>query len=314
MKVIQYATLEVPDSRLEFPKDACAAIGVFDGVHLGHQQVIRQTISDAHHRGAVPVAVTFDRHPAAIVAPQRVPPMIQTLAHRLETIAALGIEVACVIRFDESFSRISGAEFVRQLLRDFGRLHSICVGSAFTFGHQRSGNVALLQRMGAEHGFNVHGLAAVSLDGETISSTRIREAIRAGHLDLAGQMLGRDYTLTGPVVRGDQLGRQIGFPTANLDVAGLALPPQGVYAVEVSVDERTQPGVLNLGHRPTVQASTPLLRVEVHLLDFTGDLYDRELVVTFVQKLRDEQKFPSLDALRAQIERDIAAARRVLAT
>ena len=160
----------------------------------------------------------------------------------------------------------------------------------------------------------MHGLAAVSLDGETISSTRIREAIRAGHLDLAGQMLGRDFTLAGPVVRGDQLGRQIGFPTANLDVAGLALPPRGVYAVEVSVDERTQPGVLNLGHRPTVQASTPLLRVEVHLLDFTGDLYDRELVVTFVQKLRDEQKFPSLDALRAQIERDIAAARRVLAT
>lgn len=313
MKVIQYSPFEISDLKFEISKGACAAIGVFDGVHLGHQLVIRQTVSDAHHRGAMPVVVTFDRHPAAIVAPQRVPPMIQTLAHRLETIAALGIEVACVIRFDEAFSRISGEEFVRQLLRDFGRLHSICVGSAFTFGHQRSGNVALLQRMGAEQGFTVHGLAAVSLDGETISSTRIREAIRAGHLDLAGQMLGRAYVLAGPVVRGDQLGRQLGFPTANLDVAGLALPPEGVYAVEVSVDGRTQQGVLNLGHRPTVQAAAPPLRIEVHLLDFTGDLYGRDLAVTFVQKLRDEQKFPSLDALRAQIERDIAAARRVLA-
>lgn len=314
MKVIPYAPSEISVFEFEISKGSCAAIGVFDGVHLGHQQVIRQTVSDAHHCGAVPIAVTFDRHPAAIVAPQRVPPMIQTLAHRLESIAALGIEVACVIRFDEAFSRLSGEEFVRQLLRDFGRLHSICVGGAFTFGHQRSGNVALLQRMGGEHGFSVHGLAAVSLDGETISSTRIREAIRAGHLDLAGQMLGRDYRLTGPVVRGDQLGRQLGFPTANLDVTGLALPPHGVYAVEVSLDGRPLPGVLNLGHRPTVQDSAPQLRVEVHLLDFTGDLYDRELAVTFIQKLRDEQKFPSLDALRAQIEADIAAARRVLAT
>ncbi len=314
MKVIPYAPSEISVFEFEISKGSCAAIGVFDGVHLGHQQVIRQTVSDAHHRGAVPIAVTFDRHPAAIVAPQRVPPMIQTLAHRLESIAALGIEVACVIRFDEAFSRLSGEEFVRQLLRDFGRLHSICVGGTFTFGHQRSGNVALLQRMGGEHGFSVHGLAAVSLDGETISSTRIREAIRAGHLDLAGQMLGRDYRLTGPVVRGDQLGRQLGFPTANLDVTGLALPPHGVYAVEVSLDGRPLPGVLNLGHRPTVQDSAPQLRVEVHLLDFTGDLYDRELAVTFIQKLRDEQKFPSLDALQAQIEADIAAARRVLAT
>lgn len=314
MKVIPYAPSEISVFEFEISKGSCAAIGVFDGVHLGHQQVIRQTVSDAHHCGAVPIAVTFDRHPAAIVAPQRVPPMIQTLAHRLESIAALGIEVACVIRFDEAFSRLSGEEFVRQLLRDFGRLHSICVGGTFTFGHQRSGNVALLQRMGGEHGFSVHGLAAVSLDGETISSTRIREAIRAGHLDLAGQMLGRDYRLTGPVVRGDQLGRQLGFPTANLDVTGLALPPHGVYAVEVSLDGRPLPGVLNLGHRPTVQDSAPQLRVEVHLLDFTGDLYDRELAVTFIQKLRDEQKFPSLDALRAQIEADIAAARQVLAT
>ena len=186
--------------------------------------------------------------------------------------------------------------------------------SAFTFGYQRSGNVALLQEMGGTHGFNVHGLAAVSLDGEIISSTRIRDAIRAGHLALATQMLGRDYTLAGPVVRGDQLGRQIGFPTANLDVTGLAMPPRGVYAVKVSLDGRTLPGVLNLGHRPTVRDSAPQLRVEVHLLDFSSDLYDRELAVTFIQKLRDEQKFPSLDALRAQIERDIAAARRALAT
>lgn len=313
MKVISYAPQETPDIRFDFPVGACVAIGVFDGVHLGHQQVIRQTVSDARHRSATPVVVTFDRHPAAVVAPQRVPPMIQTLPQRLQAIAALGVECACVVRFDQAFSRMTGEEFVRRLLRDFARLHSVCVGGAFTFGHQRSGNVALLQVMGAEHGFAVHGLAAVSLDGDPISSTRIRESIRAGDFDLASQMLGRDYTLAGPVVRGDQLGRQLGFPTANLDVAGLALPPQGVYAVEVLLDGQTLPGVLNLGFRPTVQPSEPQLRVEVHLLDFDGDLYGRELAVRFEAKLRDEMPFPSLDALRAQIERDIAAARRVLA-
>lgn len=309
MKIIEHVREVQPEAR-----GACVAIGVFDGVHLGHQQVIRQTVSDAYHRGAVSVVVTFDRHPAAVVAPQRVPPMIQSLPQRLRSIESLGVEVACALRFDEPFSRVPAEEFVMQLARELGRLHSVCVGSAFTFGHRRAGNVALLEKMGTALGFTVHGLAAVALGGTIISSTRVREAIRAGDFDLAGQMLGREYTLAGPVMHGDELGRQIGFPTANLDVAGLALPPGGVYVVEASVDAHPHAGVANIGTRPTLRDPAPQTRVEVHLLDCSGDFYGRELSVTFAQKLRDEHKFPTIEALRAQIERDIAAARRVLAS
>jgi riboflavin kinase/FMN adenylyltransferase len=168
--------------------------------------------------------------------------------------------------------------------------------------------VTLLKALGAELKFTVHALAAVSLDGRVVSSTRIREAIRAGDLDGASQMLGRAYSLAGPVVRGDGLGGKLGFPTANLDTTGLALPPNGVYAVHADFDGQSHRAVLNIGRRPTVQDAAPQLRVEAHLLDFKGDLYGHEMRLTFVEKLRDEKKFPSLDALREQISRDIAEA------
>ena len=303
MNVINAAT-ELPRS----PQGVCVAIGVFDGVHLGHQQVIRQTLADAAQHEAAAVVLTFDRHPNTVVAPDRVPPSIHALPQKLRAIAALGADTTLLIRFDEAFSRQTGEQFVRGLGRDFGRLHSVCVGSDFTFGHKRSGNVTLLQSLGEELRFTVHGLAAVALDGQAVSSTRIREAIRAGHFDTAGQMLGRAYALSGPVVRGDQLGHQLGFPTANLDVSGLCLPPSGVYAVHVRVPGKTHRAVLNVGHRPTLADATPELRVEAHLLDFAGDLYEQELEINFVARLRDEQKFPSLAALKQQITRDIAAA------
>jgi len=292
------------------PRRVCVAIGVFDGVHLGHQQVIRQTVADAEQHEALSVVVTFDRHPHAVVAPTRVPPPVYSLPQKLRAIEALGVEGAWVIHFDEAFSRQTGEEFVRALVRDFSQLRSICVGSGFTFGHRRSGDVELLRRLGAELNFSVHGLAAVSLDGEPVSSTRIREAIRGGQFDAAGQMLGRAWSLAGPVVKGDQLGGRLGFPTANLDVNGRALPPNGVYAVHVRIDARIHRGVLNIGFRPTVSSGAPELRVEAHLFDFTGDLYGRDLEITFLEKLREEQKFPSLEALKEQIARDVASARR----
>jgi riboflavin kinase/FMN adenylyltransferase len=306
MKVISHAR-----ALQSSPRGVCAAIGVFDGVHLGHQQIIRQTVADADHREALPVVVTFDRHPNAVVAPARVPPLIHPLTQRLRLIAALGVEAAWVIVFDDSFSRRSGEEFIRELVTGFGRLHSICVGNDFRFGHRRSGNVSLLQRLGQELGFTAHGLAAVALDKTIVSSTLIRQAIQHGNFDLAGQMLGRDYGLVGTVVEGDQLGRELGFPTANLDVAGLVLPPRGVYAVHAAVSGQNHRGVLNIGSRPTLGNPAPQLRAEIHLLDFSGNLYGQEATVTFVQKLRDEQKFPSLDALREQIGRDIRAAKRL---
>jgi len=176
------------------------------------------------------------------------------------------------------------------------------------FGHKRGGNVALLKKLGTELKFTVHGMAAVSLDGQTVSSTRIRETIQTGNLDAASQMLGRAYSLAGKIIRGDRLGHQLGFPTANLGTTGLVLPPNGVYATHAQNLPRpssTHRAVVNIGYRPTLKDPNPQLRVEAHLLDFQGELYGQELELTFVEKLRDEKKFPSLDDLRAQIARDI---------
>jgi riboflavin kinase/FMN adenylyltransferase len=287
----------------------CLAIGVFDGVHLGHQQIIRQTIADARQHGGLALVVTFDQHPSTIVAPEKVPPLIYSQSQKLRTIEALGADALLLLRFDRTFSEQTGEAFIRQLTRDLGPIQSICVGADFVFGHKRSGNVALLRTLGGELNFAVHGIAAVSLDGQIVSSTRIREVLRAGDFDGAGQMLGRTYSLAAKVVAGDKLGGKLGFPTANLDAAGFALPPNGVYAAHATVSGQTHRAVLNIGHRPTLHQPTPQLRVEVHLLDFTGILYGEEMEVTFAARLRDEQKFASLDELKTQIARDIAQAR-----
>ena len=295
------------------PRKVCVAIGVFDGVHLGHQQVIRQTLADARQHEGVPVVLTFDRHPSTVVAPDRVPPMLYSLPQKLRAIESLGVANTLLIHFDRAFSQQTGEQFIRTLARDFGQLHSICVGAEFTFGHQRSGNVPLLQQLGTELNFTVHGLAALALDGQSVSSTRIREAVRTGDLDAASQMLGREYSIAGTVIRGDQLGRKLGFPTANLDVTGLVLPPNGVYAVHARVAGREHRGALNLGLRPTLASPTPRLQCEVHLLDFAEDIYGAELELTFVAQLRAEQKFPDLAALQSQIHRDLTATRACFA-
>jgi riboflavin kinase/FMN adenylyltransferase len=292
-------------------RKVCLAIGVFDGVHLGHQQIIRQTINDARQHEAVALIVTFDKHPSAIVAPDRVPPLIYSPAQKIRAIAALGADALLEIPFDRPFSQQSGEAFIRSLAAELGRIHSICVGADFVFGHRRSGDVSLLRRLGTELQFVVHGLAAIALDGQVVSSTRIRDAIRAGDFDAASQMLGRGYSVAGTVIRGDQLGQQLGFPTANLDTPGLLLPAHGVYAAHARVGTANHRAVLNIGTRPTIQNTTPTPRLEVHLLDFSGDLYGQELEVEFVAKLRDEIKFPSVEALRTQIQQDVAAARAV---
>lgn len=290
-------------------RKVCLAIGVFDGVHLGHQQIIRQAVNDARQHEAIALVVTFDKHPNAIVAPEHVPPLIYSRAQKIRAIESLGADALLEIPFDREFSQQTGEIFIRNLVRDLGQIQSICVGADFVFGCQRSGNVPLLRQLGTELQFHVHALAAVALDRQTVSSTRIREAIRSGNFDAANQMLGRAYSLAGTVIHGDQLGQKIGFPTANLDTSGLLLPPNGVYAAHARLGNQTHRAVLNIGVRPTIQNPTPAPRVEVHLLDFTGEIYGQDLEITFVTKLRGEQKFPSLEALREQIQKDVAAAR-----
>jgi len=304
VNVIHSATELKPAGR-----KVCAAIGFFDGVHLGHQQIIRQTIADAQQHGAISVVITFDNHPTTIVAPERAPALIHPLAQRLRTIESFGVHTLLLLHFDRDFSQQPAEDFIASLARDLGRIHSLCVGANFTFGHQRGGNVALLERMGKSLGFAVHGLAAVALDGKTISSTRVREAIRNGDLDAAGQMLGRAYSISAAVEEGDRLGSRIGFPTANLSVRGLVLPPNGVYAAQAIIGGATHRCVLNIGVRPTLETRNPATRLEVHVLDFSGDLYGQELEVVFGEKLREEQKFGSLAQLQEQIARDVAAAR-----
>lgn len=308
MKLL-HSPLELPAA----PRRVCVAIGTFDGVHLGHQQVLRQALMNARQHGALAVVVTFDAHPATVVAPQRVPPLLYSLPQKLRAIEALGVDATLLLHFDRALSEQPAEDFIRALVRDCGHVHSICVGAHFTFGHQRGGNVELLRRLGTELNFVVHDLASVALDGETVSSTRIREAIRAGNLDAASQMLGRAYALAGTVIPGDQVGRQLGFPTANLDTRGLVLPPNGVYAVLAHTRQTTHFAALNIGLRPTRAQPTPQIHVEAHLLDYSGDLYGTDLELTVVEKLREEMKFEDLPALRAQIARDLAHARAVLA-
>jgi riboflavin kinase / FMN adenylyltransferase len=289
-------------------RKVCLAIGVFDGVHLGHQQIIRQTLADAHQHDAVALVLTFDRHPNAIVAPDRVPPQIFSRSQKIRAIEALGVDALLEIPFDTSVSEKSGEQFIRELARDLGKIHSVCVGADFVFGHRRTGNVALLKTLGGELHFQVHGHAAVALDGQVVSSTRIREMIRAGDLDAASQMLGRPYAICGRVVAGDRLGRQLGFPTANLDATNLALPPNGVYSAVTQWSGQFYRVALNIGLRPTL-AARPQLRVEAHLLDFGGALYGEELELELGAKLREERRFASPAELREQIARDVAAVR-----
>jgi len=290
-------------------RKVCVAIGVFDGVHLGHQQIIRQTVADARGHDAISLVVTFDRHPSAIVAPDKTPPQIFSRSQKLRAIESLGVEALLEIPFDKTFSEKSGEVFIRELVRDLGKIHSVCVGADFVFGHKRSGNLALLKKLGTELNFQVHGMAELALDGHTVSSTRIREAIRTGNFDGASQMLGRPYAICGKIIQGYKIGRQFGFPTANLDTTNLVLPPNGVYAASTKLKEQFYRVALNIGLRPTVATAQPKLRVEAHLLDFSGDLYGAELELELGLKLRDERKFASATELQEQIGRDVAAVR-----
>lgn len=306
MKVIHRAQELTPEDQ-----GACVAIGMFDGVHLGHQRILQETIKTAGP-DVLPAVVTFDQHPNAIVAPERTPPLIYSAPQRLRAIEAAGIRLTWLIHFDRAFSQQSADGFVRTLVRDFGRLEGICVGRDFTFGHKRKGNVTLLEELGGELGFVVVAVPPVRQGNEIVSSTRIRAAIRAGQIGKASELLGRPYAVAGTILEGQKLGTKLGYPTANLDVRGLGLPPTGVYAGFGQIGEKRLKAVANIGWRPTLNLPKPELRFEVHLLDFSEGLYGQELEFEFGRKLRGEEKFGSLSALREQIGKDVAQTRALL--
>lgn len=291
-------------------------IGAYDGVHLGHRAVIAEVRRRAAAAGLASTVVTFDRHPATVVRPESAPRLLTDLDQKLELLAATGIDRCLVVTFDEARSQEPAEDFVHEVLIRRLAAREVIVGEDFHFGHERKGNVALLTEMGAELGFTVDGLDLISVAGaEKTSSTAIRHALVEGDLDLARTMLGRDHEVRGVVAHGDERGRELGFPTANVSVPGeLLLPADGIYAGWFErADGSVHPAALSLGRRPTFYAEAHASLLEAHLLDFSGDLYDERVRVRFTARLRGEEKFDSLEALVEQIQRDCDQARALLA-
>jgi riboflavin kinase / FMN adenylyltransferase len=286
-------------------------LGNFDGVHLGHWEIIRRAVEHAHRRGEVPVAVTFQPHPISVLRPDRAPLLLSSLHQRLTLLAMGGIEVAFVLHFTSRFAEVTAEDFVRFHLVECLGTDQIVVGYRVGFGHGRKGNAELLSALGKKYGFGVEVVSPVKAGSFEVSSSAIRRAVREGNLDAAQQMLGRRYGVEGRVVSGHRRGKGLGFPTANLRVRGLQLPPDGVYAVRVMVAGQAVSAVANLGFNPTFGDCERAL--EAHLLDFEGDLYNRRVEISFIERLRGEKKFASPDELVRQIERDVASARRILA-
>lgn len=289
------------------------AVGFFDGVHVGHRRVLAGAVAAARRRGGEAWALTFDQHPLAVLAPEHRPPLLTPLEVRLERLAAAGLDGCLLLPFTRELAALPPEAFVGLLCGRSHALAEIRCGGNWRFGAQAAGDVALLRRLGRARGFGVHVVPAAFCRGRPVSSTRIRETIQRGHLAEAAAMLDRPYSIRETVVRGRGVGRTLGLVTANVHPAAEVLPPLGVYVVRTWIGNRAVDGVANLGFRPTfpeARPDTPLL--EVHLLDFTGDLYGATLDVAFLRRLRGERRFANAAAMMVQVRRDMAAARRFL--
>lgn len=294
------------------PAGSVVAVGAFDGLHRGHQALLAEVCVRAAALGAVPTVVSFEPLPRAYFAKAPLP-RISSTREKLAGFAAAGIEQALLLRFNAALTAMAAEDFVRRVLVERLAAREVWVGADFRYGHGRAGDVALLGRMGAELGFAARTMPAVQLEGERVSASRIRTLLGAGDFAAAAPLLGRPFVIEGKVEYGNQLGRTLGFPTANMPLRQRVSPVQGIFAVRVGLGEGecSWPGVASLGVRPTVnQVGAPLL--ETHLFDFEGDLYGQRMAVEFVAKLRDEQKFSDLDALKAQMDHDARSARAIL--
>src|SRR5438132_7522023 len=289
------------------------AIGVFDGVHLGHQAVISTSAEHAQAANGTPVVLTFDPHPEKVLRPEAAPHLLTATSHKIALVRDLGMAHLLIITFDKQFAATEPEDFVQQLAQHSKPLREICVGHEWSFGKNRRGNLELLKKLGAQSDFNVVGIPPVTVNGKIVSSTTIRQAVEVGDLKKAAEMLGREYTILGTVVRGDDLGKKIGFPTANLSAHNEQFPPNGVYFAEARLEGVAYPGVVNLGYRPTVSSSKTERILEIHLLDFDRDIYGKDLELRFIRYLRPEKKFENVDALVHQIERDVQQARELSA-
>jgi riboflavin kinase/FMN adenylyltransferase len=278
------------------------ALGNFDGLHRGHLKIIERVRRGAAEHGGTPMAMTFDPHPPRVVRPDKAPPLLMTKTQRLEALHRAGIGCVAVVRFTHELSEWAPETFVRTVLAEWLRVSEVWVGANFLFGHGRSGNFSLLRALGQQHGFRADKIDPVRYKDFVVSSTRIRRLVAEARMDEAGALLGHPYYLDGTIVEGRKRGKTIGFPTANMVTENELIPPHGVYATTTTIDGVVHGGVTNIGIRPTFNENEPT--IETHLLRYSGDLYGRRVRLSFVQRLRDERRFESVDALRAQIDAD----------
>ena len=307
------AAVDAPSADASIPDEPYAVtIGAYDGVHLGHRELIARVRAAAAGLGCGSAVVTFDPHPATVVRPDSAPRLLTDLDQKLELLAAAGVDMTLVVHFDEERAAETPEDFVRTVIVDTLHARSVVDGHDFHFGRHRSGNVALLARMGAEWGFDVTGVRLVTAGSDTtpVSSTRIRQLIADGRVEDAAGLLDRPHQVRGEVVHGDRRGRELGFPTANVAVpAAIAVPADGVYAGwYLGPDGVRRRAALSLGRRPTFYEQADLSLLEAHLLDFAGDLYDQPARVEFVARLRGQERYPSADELVEQMHRDVADA------
>lgn len=283
-------------------------LGVFDGLHIGHQQIMQTVVMRAKSVGAVPTAITFDPHPRVVLHPETAPPLLQTLDQRLANLEVLGIEQAIVVAFDADFASQPAEVFLTKVVQERLQAREVYLGEGFAFGKGRGGNIELLRKMADELGFVADEVPEVRLRGQRVSSSVIRKLLDAGRINLARRMLGRPYGVEGVIIRGDRRGHTIGFPTANLKPHNRVIPRFGVYATATLIDGIWRKSITNIGVRPTFESdSAP--SIETFVFDFDGDLYGDVLRVRFLHRIRDERKFNGIDELKAQIERDSKTAR-----
>ena len=294
-------------------RTAALTIGNFDGVHIGHQAMLARLREVAQARGLTSCVLTFEPHPRELLAPGQAPTRLTSLREKLELLAGYGVDRTHVARFSRAFASIAAADFVeRMLVRTLGASW-VLVGGDFRFGARRGGDVALLRRLGLAHGFEVETMPEIQQERARIASSAVRQALAAGDLQSARRLLGRSYNISGRVIHGDKLGRQLGFATANIRLQHNRAPFTGIFAVRLhGVDASPRNGVASLGVRPTVKAAGAAPVLEVHLFDFSGELYGRHVRVEFLRKIRDEEKYSDLDTLKAKIAGDCEAARKIL--
>ena len=286
------------------------ALGNFDGLHRGHQKIIERVRRSAADRNGASLVLTFDPHPPRVVRPDKAPPLLMTMPQKLDALSRAGLTGTAVVRFTEAFSKWSPDAFVRQVLVEWLRVSEVWVGADFLFGHERAGTFSVLRALGQQYGFRAEKIDPVRYKEFVVSSTRIRRLVTEGRVDEAGALLGHHYAIGGTVVHGAERGRLLGFPTANLSTDNELVPPTGVYATAAEIGGTRWPAVTNIGVRPTFE-SAGAVTIETHVLGLDADVYGAPLSLSFIQRLRDERRFPDVDALKEQIQADVRRARRL---